>query len=151
MTPRAGLVAVSLCFLSCADPRTAFVGTWKGPLTTVVRFRDGATETYPKGTVTIVISAPDRSDQLQFNGKCSMTATVKDDRTFSINRKACPPERIDPEPGVTCELSETVSGGSGTLEQSSLTLSYFGESQIARCTDGVSGSATYTASALLSE
>lgn len=151
MSPRAGLVALSLCFIACADPRTSFVGTWKGPLTTVVRFPNGGTETYPKGTITLVISAPDRSDQLQFNGKCSMTATVKDDRTFSINRKACPPERVDVEPGVTCELVETIGGGSGTREESALTVSYFGESQLTRCTDGISGSATYTASALLSE
>jgi hypothetical protein len=140
-----------LLLSSCGDPRTVFIGTWKGPMTTVVRFSNGATESYPKGQVTVVISAPERSDQLTFNGRCAMTATVKDDQTFSINRKACPAERITLDDGTSCDLVETVNGGSGSRGEASLSLSYFGESQVTRCSDGLSGFATYTTEALLSE
>lgn len=149
------VVAAALLFTACADPREAFVGTWSGPLRTIVRFRDGTTETYPQGEIVVVISAPERSNQLTFNGKCAMTATVNSDEAFSINRKACPSERISFDSGsggtVSCDLSETVNGGSGRRTQSSLTVSWFGDSQLTRCTNGLSDLATYTAEATLSQ
>lgn len=145
-------LAFAVVAAGCGDPRVGFVGTWKGPLKTIVRFSDGTSATYPKGEVTVVISAPERSSQLTFNGKCGMTATLNDERTFSINKAACPAERVTSDDGtLSCDLVESVNGGSGKRGETSLTISWFGDSQLTRCSDGFSYLATYTSEASLSE
>ncbi len=147
---------LAIVMAACGDPRLAFVGTWKGASKTTVRFSDGSSETYPHGEATVIIAAPERSNLLTFNGKCAMTATVTDDRTFTLNKRACPAERISfPNASgtstISCDLVETVNGGTGTRSTSSLSMSYFGDSQLARCTDGLSDLATYTSELTLSQ
>lgn len=154
--PRLGLLAVGVLLAACGDPRLNFAGTWKGPMKTIVKFQDGSSSTYPKGEVTIAITAPERSDRIEFNGSCGMTATVNDDRRFTMNKKACPLQRITfPDSAgnmtVACDLVETVNGGTGTRDSTSLTVSYFGDSQVARCSDGINALATYTAEMTLSQ
>lgn len=150
------LVGWLLAVSGCSDPRLRFAGTWKGPMRTIVKFQDGSSQTFPKGEATVVIDAPPRSDQLNFNGSCGMSATVNDDRTFAVNKRACPTERISfPDASgtrtVMCDLVETVNGGIGTRATTSLTLSYFGDSQIGRCTDGLDSFATYTSELTLTD
>lgn len=104
----------------------------------------------------VVISAPERSNQITFNGPCSITATVNDDRTFTVNKKACPLERVSsPNTAgtstVSCDLVETVNGGTGTRETTALTVSYFGDTQLTRCTQGADEFGTYTTELTLSQ
>ncbi len=151
-----GLLGVGVLASGCGDPRLGFAGTWKGPMKTTVRFSDGSSSTYPKGEVTVVISAPERSNSIVFNGQCGMTATPNDDRAFTISKKACPGQRITFADSagtgmISCDLVETVGGGSGTRATGSLTVSYFGDSQISRCTNGGSALATYTTELTLTE
>lgn len=141
---------------ACGDPRLNFVGTWKGPSKTIVRFSDGSSETYPHGEATLIITAPERSNLLTFNGTCGMTATVNDDRTFTLNKRACPLERVSfPSTSgtstISCDFVETVSGGTGTRATTSLSMSYFGDSQLVRCTNGFDDLATYTTEFTLSQ
>ena len=150
------LSLLALVTAACGDPRLNFAGTWKGASKTIVRFSDGSSQTYPHGEATVVISAPERSNQLTFNGKCGMTATVNDDRTFTFNKRSCPLERISfPSASgtstISCDLVETINGGTGTRETTSLSMSYFGDSQLARCTDGLNDLATYTSELTLSQ
>lgn len=153
-------VAVGILVLAlttgCQDPRLSFAGTWKGPSKTIVRFSDGSSQTYPHGEATIVISAPERSNQITFNGPCGMTATVNDERTFTLNKKACPSERISfPNASgtatISCDFVETVNGGTGTRATTALSVSYFGDSQLTHCTQGADDQATYTTELTLSE
>lgn len=144
-----------LVIAGCHDPRDEFVGVWKGAMKTTVRFSDGSSRAYPHGEATLVINAPPRSNELTFNGDCSMTAVVHDDRAFTINKKACPLERIT-VPGasgtstVECELVETVTGGAGSRSGDALTVTWSGDSQISRCSDGFRMLATYASEMLLS-
>lgn len=147
----AGAFAAFLLSSSCGDPRIAFVGTYSGPMTVTVRDSSGS-QTYPRGEITAVITAPKSSNVLQFDGKCQFTAEVVATDKISINKKACPTERIEvgtASAPVQCDLTETVNSGVGTLTGTTLSLSWTGDSQLTRCTDGVSGIATYTSTVTL--
>lgn len=129
---------------ACGDPRLEFIGTYKGPASTLVRFSDGSSEKYPKGEVTLSITAPEGSDKLVFNGKCGMTATVRNDLQFVLDKKACPSERVSLGT-ISCDLVETITGGTGTRDGTTLSISYFGDSILSRCSDGgPNDSANYT-------
>jgi hypothetical protein len=144
-TPLVALVAL----WSCGDPRTPFIGTYAGPLTVTVSDSSGS-ESYPKGEITVVISAPKNSNVLQFDGKCQFTADVVATDKFSINQKACPTERIEvgtSSAPVQCNLTETVNSGVGTLKGDTLTVSWSGDSQLTQCTDGIPYSGQYSSKA----
>jgi hypothetical protein len=144
---RIALMVGGLLLIGCGgDPRLEFIGTYKGPGSTIVKFSDGTSERYPKGEATLTITAPESSDKLLFNGSCALTATVNSDTQFTFDKRACPSERITfGSPPVSCDLTETITGGTGTRNDSTLTISFFGESTLSRCSDGgPNDRATYT-------
>jgi hypothetical protein len=131
--------------LACGpDSRLEFVGTYKGALTVTVSYSDGSSRRHSHGEQVVVIAAPEDSDDLTFPaGSCGMTARVRNDDAFIFNKSACPTRevRVETSAGdVYCDLIETIEGGTGTVStrrpRHTLALSYFGEAQLVRCSDG---------------
>jgi hypothetical protein len=148
---KVGAVVAFILSSSCGDPRIAFVGTYSGPLLVTVRDSSGS-QTFPHGEITVVLTAPKNSTVVEFDGKCRFTADVVASDKLSINKKACPTERVEigtASAPLQCDLTETVNSGVGTLTGTTLSLSLTGDSQLTRCTGGVSGIATYTSTATL--
>lgn len=150
-----GLLVLAVVFVlsACGDPRLDFVGTYAGPMIVTVREPDGSSYVYPKGEIILSLLAPNRSNKLELSSRCPLTATVESADLIAFDKRVCPTLRIEDEsepPAWSCDMIETVSGGSGTLSGRTLTVSYFGDSQITRCSDGGPNlSATYTTTATL--
>lgn len=107
------------------DPRTDFVGNWKGVATETIAFNDGPrTEEFPAEFTT---TAPPKSDRLQFGTRCAFTAEPLDAETIKMDPLLCSLGRLKTTvSGVTGDFTDDWSAGTGKLSYKTLTLTIQG-------------------------
>lgn len=112
---RIALIAVLL--VGCGDPRAPFVGSYEGVIKRTWSWGDVDSD-----DVAITITAPDRSDRLQFSGKCMATAKIIDADTAQFDPVACPASEGTSKAGVKATYQTSYSSGVATLTNKTLVI-----------------------------
>lgn len=126
-------LGVVLLVAACGDPRTVFVGSYAG---SGMRTYSGSTNTVALNDLVITISAPAKSDRLDFTGACGFTATPDGSDSFAFDPASCPTQHSTAFSGATADFTDTYGGGSGTLTGDSLVLAMYGTDTGTNYSDG---------------
>lgn len=121
------LMGVVLTLSACGgDPRADFIGTYKGSGTKTVEFSDGSSDT-DTFDAEFSITAPEKSDRLQFGVNCMFTARVLNRDTIEIDAVVCPTRRSMTVSGAMADFTSDYEAGSGRLLNKTLTINQRGE------------------------
>jgi Ca2+-binding RTX toxin-like protein len=117
-----GLAVLAACG---GDPRTNFVGSYRGVVTETISLSSGPR--VEEFDADFTITAPARSDRLQFSTRRMFTAEALDAETIQIDPLLCSLGRLTTSTsGVTADFTDDYSGGAGKLTNKTLTLTIQG-------------------------
>lgn len=113
------IVAAALAAVGCGGAPNAedFAGLYRGSGTTSYKNSDGQNFQDTENGWSESLTASVNSDKILLAGSCRLTATVKDELTFTIDPKDC-----DLGMGEMCHITNRVRSGTGTLSEDRKTL-----------------------------
>ena len=116
---------LALTLAGCGDPRLPFVGSYTGTGTETTTFGNGSTST-EEFPVEFTLTAPPRSDRLEFGNNCMFTAVPVSADTFEFDAVVCPTRSGTANNGVRANYTSRYDSGTGSLTHRTLKLTQHG-------------------------